>query len=72
MDHVWCSVGPMVKPQGSDGPSLPHCAVPYVAFGPAPFEAFPREFGSSYLGLPSLKGSGRAKEKEPVGLGLGC
>ena len=30
-------------------------------------EAFPCEFG-----LPSLKGSGRAKAKEPVVLGLVC
>ena len=60
----------MVRPQGSDGPPLPRCAVPCVAFGPAPFEAFPHKFGLSYLRLLSLKGW--AKEKEPVGLGLGC
>ena len=35
-------------------------------------EAFPCEFGPSHFGLPSLKGSGRAKAKEPVVLGLVC
>ena len=35
-------------------------------------EAFPYEFGPSHFGLPSLKGSGRAKAKEPVVLGLVC
>ena len=72
VDHVWCSVEPSVGLQGSDGPPSPRSAEPFVASGPAPFEVFPREFGSSYFDLPSLKDSVQAKEKEPVGLGLVC
>ena len=39
---------------------------------PALLEAFPCEFGLSHFGLPSLKGSGRAKAREPVVPGLVC
>ena len=39
---------------------------------PALLEAFPSEFGLSHFGLPSLKGSGRAKAREPVVPGLVC
>ena len=72
MDHVWCSVGPLVGPQGSDRSPSPRSAEAFVASRPTPLEAFPRKFGSSYFKLPSLKDSGRAKEKEPVGFGLVC
>ena len=70
--HVWCSIGPSVRPQGSGGPPSPHRAEPFVTSGLAPLEAFPCEFGPSHFGLPSLKGSGRAKAKEPVVPGLVC
>ena len=70
--HGWCSVRPSIGPQGSGGPPSPRRAEPFVASGPAPLEAFPCEFGLSHFGLPSLKGSGWAKAKEPIVPGLGC
>ena len=68
MGHVWCSVGP----QGLGGPLSPCRAEPFVTSEPALLEAFPSEFGLSHFGLPSLKGSGRAKAREPVVPGLVC
>ncbi|RVW38449.1 hypothetical protein CK203_082390 [Vitis vinifera] len=52
---------------GTRGSPSPRSAEAFVASRPTPLEAFPRKFGSSYFKLPSLKDSGRAKEKEPVG-----
>ena len=72
MGHVWCSVGPSVGPQGSGGPLSPCRAEPFVTSEPALLEAFPCEFGLSHFGLPSLKGSGQAKAREPVVPGLVC